>query len=251
MSPTWATELLAPTLGDVLAFGMWVASYPAVAEVKRTGNLGTLNPLPWAGIVLNCSGWLLYSYVVGGQTGNFMFFANAPGLLLGSDYVLTAVRVMPAGPDRRRVIRCFLASIAAWTLVAWLAFLTPYGVRNARTVVGVSACLGLCVFYAAPLSSLAAVVRAKDASSISGPLAAVSCLNGCCWTVYGYAIGDPFLFYPNACGAVLTTVQLLLRASFPAPADVGGALDKPFLGAADQDEGGARPGSEPEPEGWA
>ena len=43
------------------------------------GTLGHLNPTPWAVMTGNCIGWLIYSYLINNL---FLFFANAPGLIL-------------------------------------------------------------------------------------------------------------------------------------------------------------------------
>ena len=41
--------------------------------------MGHLNPTPWAVMTGNCIGWLIYSYLINNL---FLFFANAPGLIL-------------------------------------------------------------------------------------------------------------------------------------------------------------------------
>ena len=43
------------------------------------GTLGHINPTPWAVMTGNCIGWLIYSYLINNL---FLFFANAPGLIL-------------------------------------------------------------------------------------------------------------------------------------------------------------------------
>jgi len=50
-----------------------------VREAVRKGTLGPLNPTPWAVITGNCIGWVTYSYLINNL---FVFFANAPGLIL-------------------------------------------------------------------------------------------------------------------------------------------------------------------------
>ena len=48
-------------------------------EAVRKGTLGPLNPTPWAVMTGNCIGWVTYSYLINNL---FVFFANAPGLIL-------------------------------------------------------------------------------------------------------------------------------------------------------------------------
>ena len=55
------------------------APFKDVREASMRGTLGHLNPTPWAVMTGNCIGWLTYSYLINNL---FLFFANAPGLIL-------------------------------------------------------------------------------------------------------------------------------------------------------------------------
>ena len=72
----------------------------------------------------------------------------------------------------------------------------------------------LLCYYAAPLSTVAAVVRSRDASSISGPLVLVNAGNGLLWTVYGAAVEDALVWAPNLAGVALAAAQLALKLAF-------------------------------------
>ncbi|GFH16846.1 bidirectional sugar transporter SWEET, partial [Haematococcus lacustris] len=73
----------------------------------------------------------------------------------------------------------------------------------------------LLLYYSAPLSTLAEVLRTRSAASLHAPLSAMSCVNGSLWVAYGLAVGDAFIWAPNAVGAVFGALQLLLLAIFP------------------------------------
>jgi len=83
-------EYVCPLLGCIFANMMFAAPYKAVREALAKGTLGSLNPTPWAAMTGNCSGWIAYSYLIKNQ---FLFWANAPGLLLSVWLNMSAVKL--------------------------------------------------------------------------------------------------------------------------------------------------------------
>mmetsp|Transcript_1422 Transcript_1422/g.3330 ORF Transcript_1422/g.3330 Transcript_1422/m.3330 type:complete len:292 (-) Transcript_1422:170-1045(-) len=68
-----------PTIGAILSTLTFAAPIKALRSSIKNGSLGDLNPTPWIFMLGNTIGWLAYSFV----TDNlFVFFANAPGLLI-------------------------------------------------------------------------------------------------------------------------------------------------------------------------
>ena len=63
----------------IVANFMFAAPLKSVRHSITIGTLGTLNPTPWAFMTGNCIGWVTYSFLINNL---FLFFANAPGLLL-------------------------------------------------------------------------------------------------------------------------------------------------------------------------
>eukprot|EP01025_Chloroclados_australasicus_P044895 TRINITY_DN4892_c0_g1_i6.p3 TRINITY_DN4892_c0_g1~~TRINITY_DN4892_c0_g1_i6.p3 ORF type:complete len:129 (-),score=5.04 TRINITY_DN4892_c0_g1_i6:201-587(-) len=81
-------ELVAPSLGAILANIMFASPLSAVLHVRRTQQLGDLNPLPFPVITANCVGWLIYSVTT---QNPFLFGGNILGTLLGIYYTLTTI----------------------------------------------------------------------------------------------------------------------------------------------------------------
>jgi hypothetical protein len=74
----------------------------------------------------------------------------------------------------------------------------------------------LLIFYGAPLSVLAEVLRTRNSVSLFWPLSVMAAVNGCLWMSYGLAVNDAFIWAPNAVGAFFGFVQLILICTFPA-----------------------------------
>lgn len=66
-------------------------------------------------------------------------------------------------------------------------------------------------YYAAPLSSMAEVVRKRDASSLYLPAILVNCVNASLWMLYGiFSVGSVILYGPSMLGLLLSLVQVVL-----------------------------------------
>eukprot|EP00527_Entomoneis_sp_CCMP2396_P009337 CAMPEP_0198138498 /NCGR_PEP_ID=MMETSP1443-20131203/1898_1 /TAXON_ID=186043 /ORGANISM="Entomoneis sp., Strain CCMP2396" /LENGTH=322 /DNA_ID=CAMNT_0043800291 /DNA_START=127 /DNA_END=1095 /DNA_ORIENTATION=+ len=84
-------EYVCPLAGVVTATVMFSAPYRDVLKAtSETGQLGDLNPTPWAFMFGNCLGWVAYSML----THNlFLLFANAPALILSIWLNMAAVKL--------------------------------------------------------------------------------------------------------------------------------------------------------------
>jgi solute carrier family 50 protein (sugar transporter) len=72
-------EIICPAFGVILANVMFIASYKDVKLAVARGSLGDLNPTPWAFMLGNCCGWMIYSFLL---QNLWVFFADAPGFVL-------------------------------------------------------------------------------------------------------------------------------------------------------------------------
>jgi len=82
-------------------------------------------------------------------------------------------------------------------------------------VAGVQANTILAVYYLAPMSTMAEVIRTKDSKSMYLPLVVTNCLNGLCWFAFGIGLKDWWLAAPNLFGSCVAVVQLGLIAVYP------------------------------------
>jgi solute carrier family 50 protein (sugar transporter) len=64
----------------------------------------------------------------------------------------------------------------------------PTHTPKPQTKRGVVAVAILLVFYAAPLSGVAEVLRARNSAALNEPLAAMAVINGSLWSAYGWCV---------------------------------------------------------------
>lgn len=200
-----------PCCGAVLANGMFLASWPAVAAARQSGALGSLNPLPFAFTFINCVGWLHYGFVM---RNHYVFWSNALGSVLGLLYTTTALKL--GCPQIVEYIT--VGGLAIHVVSAYVTGLRLESLSQRKLCAGLVANFILLCYYAAPLSTVASVIKARDASSISGPLVMVNAGNGLLWTVYGAAVEDALVWAPNLAGVALAAAQLALKVVFRGPA---------------------------------
>jgi solute carrier family 50 protein (sugar transporter) len=134
---------------------------------------------------LNKYAGLVYSFLA---KDPFVAAANVPGLLLGTFYTLTTIRI--AEPeDARKIETTFLAMVAIHAIAGTTcAFFLPSAAKMA-SLYGIINNAILLMYYGAPLSTIGKVLKQKSAASIYFPTVAINGLNGCFWSSYALAIG--------------------------------------------------------------
>jgi solute carrier family 50 protein (sugar transporter) len=83
-------EYVCPGAGTITAMLMWVAPWKGVQEATARGRLDDLNPLPWAFMLGNCTGWVTYGILI---QNIFVLVANIPGLLMSVYYSMQAIKL--------------------------------------------------------------------------------------------------------------------------------------------------------------
>ena len=284
-------EYVCPAAGTVTSTLMFSAPYlDALKATSETGQMGDLNPTCWAFMLGNCFGWVCYSMFI---RNFFLFFANAPGLILSVwlnivavklryenhktsairksiigafreesstrasivDYPSEPIGSMPSpsseslcpGPDKSdpdgvspvsqisdyaRIVWevtsqhqpipapheiLVIGIVTYWLIVmSTVAFGDKSFSRDVqKTIVGVAVNLNLVFFYGAPLSTIELVLRKRSSASIHIPTMITNTANGIFWAAFGVAVLDLFVAVPNALGAVLGVIQMVLCLLVP------------------------------------
>ncbi|KAL3935903.1 MAG: hypothetical protein SGBAC_008666 [Bacillariaceae sp.] len=84
-------EYVCPGLGVLIGNFMFAAPVLDLKAAIDKGDLGDLNPTPWAFMLGNCMGWVLYGTLL---QNLWVFFGNAPGLLVSIWLNLGAVKLL-------------------------------------------------------------------------------------------------------------------------------------------------------------
>ncbi|KXZ51988.1 hypothetical protein GPECTOR_10g1010 [Gonium pectorale] len=190
----------------------FVSPLKTVLQIRATKHLGDLNPLPLVAIIANCTGWLLYGCI---NADVYVILANEPGLLLG---VFMAISCYGFADLKARdlMLRAFMFFAVILSSVGIVIALFVEEDSVASTVAGYTAVFILLCYYAAPLSSMAEVMRTRSSASLFWPTSVMNTVNGLLWVAYGTAVHDSFIAVPNAIGATFGLIQLALIQIYPA-----------------------------------
>jgi solute carrier family 50 (sugar transporter) len=98
-------EYVCPAMGTILANLMFSAPYKDIQiAIQQRGQLGDLNPTPWAFMLGNCCGWVTYSFL---QRNYWIFFANAPGFILSVYLNMGAAKLQYQGHRAHEMRKSF------------------------------------------------------------------------------------------------------------------------------------------------
>jgi len=207
-------KYIVPACGVISANLIFISPFQTVLGVRKDNVLGSLNPLPYPMIVANCLSWLCYSFVVKDW---FVYFANIFGFVLGVFYTTSCRACSETSASSAKVMDILFLGGQAFVLGG--ASIALIALRNdpkaAQTMMGVVCMIVLVCFYTSPLSVLYKVVTTRNSASLHIPLAIASFANGSLWSIYGFVLGDIFIWGPNALGAVFSGLQLVLIMILP------------------------------------
>lgn len=137
-----------------------------------------------------------------------------------SDSEDTIEEIISRKKMQRDVLTTFLwVGPILWGFLGTMSFtyLVPNNQRDIGSLtVGIMCGVFAMSYFTSPLSTMVAVVRESDASSIYPPMVLANAINCFCWVVYGYfAINDPIIYGQNGAGLGLQCFNFLLLALYP------------------------------------
>ncbi|KAI9222350.1 sugar efflux transporter for intercellular exchange-domain-containing protein [Blastocladiella britannica] len=204
-----------PICGVLTAISTAAAPIPAVLRVRRAQALGSLNPIPFAFIYINAAIWIMYGIYT---RDIFVLAPNLLGILFGNFFVRSTYGYATASQRKVMDVVLVFGTFAVF-LTAGIA--TLYATREAgQLALGVLSNIILAAFYVSPISVLVTVVKTRNSGPFDPILAFACMLNGTLWVIYGIAIGDFFVYFPNAIGSMFGLLQLALRVILPAHSEI-------------------------------
>mmetsp|Transcript_18406 Transcript_18406/g.45184 ORF Transcript_18406/g.45184 Transcript_18406/m.45184 type:complete len:595 (+) Transcript_18406:371-2155(+) len=202
---------ICPTIGAILSTMLAFAPLAAIRRAKELKSL-TTNPAPYPAMFANATNWIAYAFII---KDAYVFIGNLPGMVMGLYYTISAFDVS-TNKDHRRLVRRLVYGYAfAFPLMAALLAIFMKNDAMTQLVVAYFSMFFLIAFYAAPLVEIQSVLRERNASSLDARLAWCCLANSLMWFVYGLALQDLCVWFPNVIGIILALIQLGLKYWFP------------------------------------
>nr|CAD7401341.1 unnamed protein product [Timema poppensis] len=195
-------ELLAVTasISTILQF---LTGVLICQKFVQKGTTGETSGLSFVSAFLSCSLWLRYGFFI---RDNSIILVNTFGASLQLAYVITYYLYCV-----KKSLVCRQMFAACTVLVVTLAY-SEYetDLLVAKHRVGLLCCLVTIIFFAAPLTMLAHVIRVKSAETLPFSLILATFVVSAQWFLYGFLLDDFFIQVPNALGTALSGFQLSL-----------------------------------------
>lgn len=215
------TDIVAPTIGFFTTNLLMLSPHAELKERSHKGSIRDFNIFPIVMLPINCMAWVFYSLVSQATTLSalFVFWTNLPGVLLGFYYITLLFMSGDVKPKEHKQVITTLGlgiSLNVITLMTCCILLdSDEDAETKQLLFGSIATLLMLIFYGSPLLLLSKVIKTKDSSSFSVPLASTTCVNGLVWVIFGWFTLDYFLFFSNLVGIILALIQLACIFIYP------------------------------------
>ena len=178
-----------PILGVIIGNSMWLSPLKAVIEVREKHSLGTLNPIPFGITVLNCIGWTSYGLM---RQNFYIFYGNCIGLTLGLFYSITAMAVLysPNINAEGKVVYKIVEFLVVGGVLFWCILGSIIGIAFPMAgaskevgdlIIGWTSVGCAMLYYMAPCSTMAKIIKLKDASTLYLPTIGINFVNAILW----------------------------------------------------------------------
>ncbi|KAF4033793.1 Sugar efflux transporter for intercellular exchange [Phytophthora infestans] len=215
MSDNDTAILIFEIITIVTTIMMRLSLLPDFKRMRNMKSTGDMSVLPCVLLYANCYLLCWYSYAVDNIIP--LFLTAALGVIAGA---ILAVFFYKWTTHKRDVIKAFVISgvvmllETVYGLTALLGW-TGQSRSSTGTTLGVLVIISSVGFYASPMATIRHVIRTKTSSSMPFTMGVVNVINSFCWVVYAILVEDVFILVPNASGALLGSIQLMLTFIYP------------------------------------
>jgi solute carrier family 50 protein (sugar transporter) len=203
---------LVPKIGVLTSTLLYFSPFATVKRAQSDNALGTLNPIPLTIMAISSLCWLVYGLSI---QDPYVTLSNVPGCIASIWYVVTILPLLEGETLKQTQGTVVLLSAVTINIWTWLS-LTHKSMRQISSALGLYASFLFIILSGSPLSTIRTVVSTKNSKSILTQLTMAQVINTALWSLYGFAIGNRFVWGPNAVGLGFGLVQLLLKILFPA-----------------------------------
>ncbi|KAI8824234.1 sugar efflux transporter for intercellular exchange-domain-containing protein [Fimicolochytrium jonesii] len=202
-----------PSIGVLTTLAIAISPYKAVRRVVKAKCLEDVDPIPFSILAVNALAWAIYGLLI---QDYFVATPNILSIPIALLFTMLTLLYSPASTQNRMmaIVTAGYAIVFMLAMVAFIALHNKYYVAD--KLLGSTSIATVVLFYGSPLAGMWRIVKERNARSINAPLAITCFVNGSLWTAYGLAVGNAFIWAPNATGAVFSAIQLTLIVLFRA-----------------------------------
>lgn len=189
-------------MGPLINIGMQASSLNIALGINRNESVGSLSPVPFIALLMNCFIWAQYGVLVNNS------IVAIPGLT-GAVAGLMCAYIYDQ--NSKHVNKASLYRIA----FAILGVSTGLYMQKRPYELGLLGCLISVALMTSPLAAMGTVLKERSTASMPFAVSALTTLNVLVWLAYGLLVADDVMIYgPNIAGIFVCGIQMALYIRF-------------------------------------
>ncbi|GMF30666.1 unnamed protein product [Phytophthora fragariaefolia] len=207
-SPTHTVFVVLTIISSIL---VRISPIPDFYRIYKTKNTGEVAILPVVLLETNCCLLTIYGYLV----GNFspLFFVAVLGVITSSVFIGIFYKFTQERAPVHKLCAVNLLIVVVviiYTTIALTTTFTHQSRHEINVTIGWTTIVASIAMFGAPLATVKKVVQTKSAASMPFAMCLTYAINCLLWVVLCLLAPDKFVMIPNAAGAALGIVQLML-----------------------------------------
>ncbi|KAK3758415.1 hypothetical protein RRG08_058685 [Elysia crispata] len=198
----WVSTL--SVLATVTSFATQFVGLEICFRIVQRGSSSDVSPTPFVIFFVSACVWLKYGLMM--SISNVVLTSSL-GAVLQFLYICVYYLYTTKRHSFHR-----LCVLGVGILFLPLCYVNYYEYQPdlATRNLGLYCCALSILCYASPLATVADVIKSQSTESISFPLCFMNFLCAVEWALYGIAINDQYVTFPNALGGLLGLIQFIL-----------------------------------------
>ena len=206
-------QLVFPILGGSLSAWKSLSPLHTVRLAEKAGDIGSFNPIPQSTFFINSVTWCIYALMI---TNPIIYITNAFCAIVN---LTVLFKVFPLCDRRIRKRMLFVLQFGfIFDLILLCLPIFEQSTIQIETVKNIgkwSTLIFNILLYISPLSTIAEIIRDRDARSVHF---GYNCAQFSCsafWTLYGLDLNLIAVWIPNGIGVIVAIILFFLLCIFP------------------------------------
>ncbi|CAN8278309.1 unnamed protein product [Cochlearia groenlandica] len=202
---TWA--FVFGLMGNIISFAVFLSPVPTFYRVWQKKTTEGFQSLPYVVALFSATLWLYYATQ---KKDVFLLVTiNAFGCFIETIYISMFLAYAPKKARMLTVKLLLLMNLGGFCLILFFCQLLVKGTTRAKIIGGICVGFSVCVF-AAPLSIIRTVIKTRSVEYMPFGLSLTLTISAVIWFLYGLALKDIYVAFPNVLGFGLGALQMIL-----------------------------------------